>query len=58
MFNASDYILDERCRKAAAHYPALYLIPEWKQLEEKLDIELPVKKKPLNLKSGLIDSSY
>ena len=45
MFNASDYILDERCRKAAAHYPALYLIPEWKQLEEKLDIELPVKKK-------------
>ena len=45
MFNVSDYILDERCRKAAAHYPALYLIPEWKQLEEKLDIELPVKKK-------------
>jgi hypothetical protein len=45
MFNASDYILDEKVRKAAAHYPALYLIPEWKQLEEKLDIELPVKKK-------------
>lgn len=45
MFNASDYILDEKCRKASAHYPALYLIPDWKQLEEKLDIELPVKKK-------------
>ncbi|NOT50109.1 MAG: PorT family protein [Chitinophagaceae bacterium] len=45
MFNASDYILDEKVRKAAAHYPALYLIPEWKQLEVKLDIELPVKKK-------------
>lgn len=45
MFNASDYILDEKVRKAAAHYPALYLIPEWRQLEEKLDIELPVKKK-------------
>jgi hypothetical protein len=45
MFNASDYILDEKCRKAAAHYPALFLIPEWAQLEEKLDIELPVKKK-------------
>ena len=45
MFNASDYILDEKCRNAAAHYPALYLVPEWAQLEEKLDIELPVKKK-------------
>lgn len=45
MFNAIDYILDEKVRKAAAHYPALHLIPEWKQLEEKLDIELPVKKK-------------
>ncbi len=45
MFNASDYILDNKCRKAAAHYPTLYLIPEWAQLEEKLDIELPVKKK-------------
>lgn len=45
MFNASDYILDEKCRKAATHFPALYLIPEWKQLEVKLDIELPVKKK-------------
>lgn len=45
MFNASDYILDEKVRKAAAHYPALFLVPDWKQLEEKLDIELPVKKK-------------
>ena len=45
MFNASDYILDEKCRKAATHFPALYLIPEWRRLEVKLDIELPVKKK-------------
>ncbi|MEI2823744.1 MAG: hypothetical protein V9F02_10000 [Chitinophagaceae bacterium] len=45
MFNASDYMLDEKIRQAAAHYPALDFIPEWKQLEGKLDIELPVKKK-------------
>lgn len=45
MFNTSDYILDEKVRQAAAHYPALYLIPEWRRLEVKLDIELPVKKK-------------
>ena len=45
MFNDSDYNLEEKSRKAAEQFSDASLIPDWQQLETKLDIELPVKKK-------------
>ncbi len=45
MFDANDYNLEELSRKAAEDFYDETLIPSWQQLEKKLDIELPVKKK-------------
>ncbi len=45
MFDANDYNLEELSRKAAEDFSDETLIPSWKQLEKKLDIELPVRKK-------------
>lgn len=45
MFNGSDFFFDNRVRFAVERHTDLSLIPDWKKLEEKLDIEMPVKKK-------------
>lgn len=45
MFNANDHNLEETSKNAAAQFSDASLIPDWKKLEKKLDIELPVKKK-------------
>lgn len=45
MFNANDHNLEETSRNAAEQFSDASLIPGWQQLEKKLDIELPVKKK-------------
>lgn len=45
MFNANDHNLEETSRNAAEQFSDASLIPDWQQLEKKLDIELPVKKK-------------
>lgn len=45
MFDANDHNLGELSRKAAEEFFDESLIPSWNQLETKLDIELPVKKK-------------
>lgn len=45
MFNANNRNLEETSRNAAEQFSDASLIPDWKQLEKKLDIELPVKKK-------------
>ena len=45
MFNANDYNLEETSKNAAEQFSDKSLIPDWQQLEKKLDIELPVKKK-------------
>jgi|GEM_PF-6010909 len=45
MFNANDHNLEETSKNAAEQFSDASLIPDWQQLEKKLDIELPVKKK-------------
>ncbi|MBC7512017.1 MAG: outer membrane beta-barrel protein [Ferruginibacter sp.] len=45
MFNANDCNLEETSKNAAEQFSDASLIPDWQQLEKKLDIELPVKKK-------------
>jgi hypothetical protein len=45
MFNANDFFFDNRVRFAVERHTDLSLIPDWGKLEEKLDIEMPVKKK-------------
>lgn len=45
MYNANDFIFDNRVRFAVERHTDLSLIPDWNKLEEKLDIEMPVKKK-------------
>ena len=45
MFDANDDNLEEIGKKAAGEFFDESLIPSWNQLEKKLDIELPVKKK-------------
>lgn len=45
MFNANDYNLEETSKNAAEQFSDASLIPDWQQLEKKLDIVLPVKKK-------------
>jgi hypothetical protein len=45
MFNQNDLFFDNRVRFAAERHTDLSLIPDWNKLEEKLDIEMPVKKK-------------
>ena len=45
MFNQNDLFFDNRVRFAVERHTDLSLIPDWNKLEEKLDIEMPVKKK-------------
>lgn len=45
MFNQNDLFFDNRIRFALERHTDLSLIPDWNKLEEKLDIEMPVKKK-------------
>ncbi|MBY0479584.1 MAG: porin family protein [Chitinophagaceae bacterium] len=45
MFNQNDFFFDNRVRFAAERHTDLSLIPDWNKLEEKLDIEMPIKKK-------------
>ena len=45
MFNANDHNLEETSKNAAAQFSDASLIPDWQQLEKKLDMELPIKKK-------------
>jgi hypothetical protein len=45
MFNGNDFFFDNRVRYAVERHTDLSLIPDWNKLEEKLDIEMPVKKK-------------
>lgn len=45
MFNQNDFFFDNRVRFAVERHTDLSLIPDWNKLEEKLDIEMPVKKK-------------
>ena len=45
MFNQNDLFFDNRIRFAVERHTDLSLIPDWNKLEEKLDIEMPVKKK-------------
>lgn len=45
MYNANDFIFDNKFRLAIERHTDLSFIPEWSKLEERLDIEMPVKKK-------------
>ncbi|GAB2820741.1 outer membrane beta-barrel protein [Ferruginibacter profundus] len=45
MFDVNDHYLEETSRIAAEQFSDKGLIPDWQQLEKKLNIELPVKKK-------------
>jgi hypothetical protein len=45
MFDANDHNLEETSKNAAEQFSDKSLIPDWQQLEKKLNIELPVKKK-------------
>lgn len=45
MFNANDFFFDNKIRLAIERHTDLSFIPDWSKLEEKLDIEMPVKKK-------------
>jgi hypothetical protein len=45
MFNQNDLFFDNRVRFAVERHTDLSLVPDWNKLEEKLDIEMPVKKK-------------
>jgi hypothetical protein len=45
MFNQKDLFFDNRIRFAVERHTDLSFIPDWNKLEEKLDIEMPVKKK-------------
>lgn len=45
MFNDNDTIMDSKIRKAIEQFSDSSFIPDWRQLEQKLDIEMPVKKK-------------
>jgi hypothetical protein len=45
MFDANDHNLEEASKNAAEQFSDKSLIPDWQQLEKKLNIELPVKKK-------------
>lgn len=45
MYNANDFIFDNKFRLAIERHTDLSFIPEWSKLEQRLDIEMPVKKK-------------
>ena len=45
MYNANDFIFDNKIRLAIERHTDLSFIPDWSKLEERLDIEMPVKKK-------------
>lgn len=45
MYNANDFFFDNKIRLAIERHTDLSFIPDWSKLEERLDIEMPVKKK-------------
>lgn len=45
MFNQNDFFFDNRVRFAVERHTDLSFIPDWSKLEERLDIEMPVKKR-------------
>jgi hypothetical protein len=45
MFNQNDFFFDNKIRLAIERHTDLSFIPDWSKLEERLDIEMPVKKK-------------
>lgn len=45
MFNVNDFFFDNKIRLAIERHTDLSFIPDWSKLEERLDIEMPVKKK-------------
>jgi len=44
MFNQNDFFFDNKIRLAIERHTDMRLIPDWSKLEQKLDIEMPVKK--------------
>lgn len=45
MYNANDFFFDNKIRLAIERHTDLSFIPDWSKLEERLDIEMPLKKK-------------